>query len=155
MLELERSLPARLITPATAPPRQPTKLSYTQRQELAKQRDLDSISELLETAKAASGRGIGDCWPCPLATPDTPGSPHATSQAQAAGQLLVLAEGVAKGQRTVWAHAGSLWTLNSWSSWLLSNQSLQVLPLTVTRGLQALDAVCKVLIVSAVSPQRV
>jgi len=41
-------------------------MDYRQRQDAHVQRDLRAINDLLDTAKATSGRGFGECWPAPL-----------------------------------------------------------------------------------------
>lgn len=66
VLELESFLPARLLAPKASVPLRPnttTKLDYRQRQEVAVQRDLKAVDDLLSTAKARrkpkGGRGGG------------------------------------------------------------------------------------------------
>lgn len=70
VLELENYLPARLLNPKIADLTKPTKMDYKQRQEAAIQKDLKAINDLLDTAKATKGRGIGECWPAPLKSSD-------------------------------------------------------------------------------------
>lgn len=66
LAELETYLPSRLLDPRIAAPVKPAKLNYQQRQDAAVQRDLKAINDLLDTAKASKGRGMGECWPAPL-----------------------------------------------------------------------------------------
>ena len=68
--ELENFIPARMLEPKIRVPEKPLKLNFQQRQDAAVQRDLKSINDLLDTAKFSKGsRGIGECWPAPLADP--------------------------------------------------------------------------------------
>lgn len=57
-----------MLEPKIRLPQKPLKLNYQQRQDASVQRDLKAINELLDTAKFTKGsRGIGECWPAPLA----------------------------------------------------------------------------------------
>lgn len=61
----------------------PQKLTYKQRTQAAVQQDVETIHDLLEAAKAATGtRGIGKVWPCPL--DEGPASAAALAAAAAA-----------------------------------------------------------------------
>jgi hypothetical protein len=61
----------------------PQKLTYKQRTQAAVQQDVETIHDLLEAAKAATGtRGIGKAWPCPL--DEGPASAAALTAAAAA-----------------------------------------------------------------------
>jgi hypothetical protein len=64
--ELEAYLPAKLTTAIISTPKQPSKLNYQQRKDMAVQSNLKAINDLLDTAKSTKGRGVGDCWPAPL-----------------------------------------------------------------------------------------
>ncbi|MEW5301113.1 MAG: hypothetical protein WDW36_003993 [Sanguina aurantia] len=67
--DLEAFLPARLLEPRITrvqAPQHPAKLTYKQREDKGVQEDLCAISQMLDSAKASWGRGIGECWPAPL-----------------------------------------------------------------------------------------
>ncbi|KAF6260038.1 solute carrier, TRAMD3 or PAT1-domain-containing protein [Scenedesmus sp. NREL 46B-D3] len=64
--ELQASLPARALQPKLHRPKPPAKLNYSQRAEAAVQQDVETISSLLQRAKAIHGRGVGQVWPYPI-----------------------------------------------------------------------------------------
>jgi hypothetical protein len=64
--ELQASLPARALQPKLHRPKPPAKLNYSQRAEAAVQQDVETISNLLQSAKATQGRGVGQVWPYPI-----------------------------------------------------------------------------------------
>lgn len=85
LTELEASLPrnALKLTGQQKPAVQPQKLTYKQRTEMAVHQDVETIHDLLQAAKEATGtRGIGKVWPCPL--DDGPASAAALAAAAAA-----------------------------------------------------------------------
>jgi hypothetical protein len=63
---LQASLPARALQPKLHRPKPPAKLNYSQRAEAAVQQDVETISNLLQSAKATQGRGVGQVWPYPI-----------------------------------------------------------------------------------------
>jgi hypothetical protein len=64
--ELQASLPACALQPKLHRPKPPAKLNYSQRAEAAVQQDVETISNLLQSAKATQGRGVGQVWPYPI-----------------------------------------------------------------------------------------
>ncbi|KAK9815791.1 hypothetical protein WJX72_009513 [[Myrmecia] bisecta] len=109
VLDLEASLPRRALQPRIRTAKPAASLTYEQRKELQVTRDLQHISDLLASAKGATGRGSGDCWPCQVEEgqaapaklkakraalvterPDTPSAPMPSSSAarDAAAVLL-------------------------------------------------------------------
>ncbi|WIA14289.1 hypothetical protein OEZ85_002823 [Tetradesmus obliquus] len=64
--ELQASLPSRALQPKLHRPKPPAKLNYSQRAEAAVQQDVETISNLLQSAKATQGRGVGQVWPYPI-----------------------------------------------------------------------------------------
>jgi hypothetical protein len=95
MNDLEASLPRRTLQPQLRKPQpQPTKATYSQRVQAAAQQDVETIHDMLQAAKAATGaRGIGQAWPCPL--DDGP----AAAAALAAAAAVAAAEGRGRGSR--------------------------------------------------------
>ena len=81
-----------MLEPKIRVPEKPTKLNFQQRQDAAIQRDLKSINDLLDTAKFSKGsRGIGECWPAPLADPvaDKRGATKKRSSIRPAGEISI------------------------------------------------------------------
>lgn len=64
--ELQASLPSRALQPKLHRPKPPAKLNYSQRAEAAVQQDVETISNLLQSAKATQDRGVGQVWPYPI-----------------------------------------------------------------------------------------
>eukprot|EP00775_Hariotina_reticulata_P013103 gene13103-13231_t len=79
--QLESSLPGKILQPKMYKPKVPAKLNYQQRVEAAVCRDVETISMLLNTAKAADGGRCGQVWPHPANQPPTAAGSAASSRA--------------------------------------------------------------------------
>ena len=113
--ELEAYLPSRLLNPSIGVPKKPLKLDYQQRKAAGHQNDLRAINDLLDTAKATKGRGIGEVWPAPLGKDAIGITPAIGTDLVTIKQQQQLAEKKQQQQRTTVRAAGEIPTI-PWTS---------------------------------------
>lgn len=91
--ELQSSLPARALQPSLHKPKPPAKLSYSQRIQAAVEQDVETCMNLLETAKATQGRGVGQVWPHPIDQAGLDGSGKLGSRRSGGAAAMASGEG--------------------------------------------------------------